>query len=495
LINLKYPLVNDYTLKVSGHGGKFKSKESSFSPIVLDEFRKKIIEGLKEKHTPKTTTDEKGKGMGGPPQVGFNPADPEQAGWTFLVNNTDSVAASAIQNAIRPLAIHRGKFDFNRPLIFKNEAEENWLRLIGEYKIQTESQYILIIGDLQSIPLDFQNLLSTDAFVGRLDFDDVNEIKTYAEKIVRIETSGSGFVNKEATFFATDQGVNSSGCYDPTHFTRFDVEKELIPNVDALTLKNTLPNKFSTNKLTETDATKENLKHSIKESTPGLVLTSSWGLCAPGEDLGLQKKIGGAICCQPEHGDVPFEKLLFTANDVLSEPFLEGGVFFQQSSFGFGTPSVSEIYKWIRTDDEWGLTKDIAPTSFVSALPKKLIFHPKGPLAFIGHFDEMLSYTIASEDDFQLEDRKTRMNSMSFAIENILLGAPVGYALKKIKADFNTINNRIAAISGPLVSDLRLGKEVEDSRIEEFSDLMLKRHKTKNYMIFGDPAVRIQQWA
>ena len=385
--------------------------------------------------------------------------------------------------------------DFQRPLIFNNEAEEEWLRLIGDYKNQTESQYILIIGDLQSIPLDFQNLLSSDAFVGRLDFDDVNEIKTYAEKIIRIENSSSGFVNKEATFFTTDQGVNSSGCYDPTHFNRFDVEKELIPNVDALTLKNTLPNKFSTNKLTETDATKENLKHSIKETTPGLVLTSSWGLCAPGEELGLQKKIGGAICCQPEPGDVSPEKLLFTADDILSESFLEGGVFFQQSSFGFGTPAISEIYKWIRKNDKWGMTKDIAPTSFVSALPKKLIFHPKGPLAFIGHFDEMLSYTIATEEDFQLEDRKTRMKSISFAIENILRGAPVGYALKMIKAEFNMANNRIAEISGPLVIDLLQHKAVENSRMLEFSELMLNRHKTKNYMIFGDPAVRIQQWA
>lgn len=497
MINLKYSQVIIHLLKVSPHGFGFTSKESTFRPIIVDEFRKKIISGIKESQT--HLGEEMGK-SGPDKKIVSDQSLPEEAGWTFLINSNHPLR-NQIVDAIQPLAIHREMDRTRVPLLYDEGPEQFWTSWISDYKMQSKGpfreppKYILIIGDPQSIPFGLQNKLSLVAFVGRLDFDDINEIKTYAEKVVRIENSDNGFVNREATFFTTDQGVNSSGCYDPTHFSRFDVEKELIPNVEVMASELNLPNKFSANKLTETDATKSELTHSVKESSPGLVLTSSWGMCAPGENMDLQKEFGGAICCQGDPDEVSYKDLLFTANDILAEPFLEGGVFIQQSSFGYGTPASSELHKWIGKNDNWQMPRQIAPTSFISALPKKLIFHPKGPLAFIGHLDEMLSYTIAEDADFQMEDRKKRMNSFSFAIENILRGTPIGYALKNMKEEFSLLNDSIVDISGYLVKELNDGKEIEESKQKQFSDLMLQRHKAKNYMIFGDPAVRIKRWA
>ncbi len=467
-------------MKISSQGQTLTDK-ISFNPINSDDFRKKIIQGLKEKiQEPESRKRGMGK-AGDAPQVGYNPAIPEQAGWTFLINKD----STEIIDAIRPLAIHREKQDFRRPLFFDNEPEEHWLDVVDDFKSQSTSKYILIIGDLQSIPLEFENLLSTYAFVGRLDFDNLDQIKEYGEKVIRIEKNNSGFVNKETTFFATDHGVNSTGCYDPTHFKRFDVEKALIPAVKGLP--------SVTNELIEEDATKEKLSHSINDSIPGLILTSSRGVSFPGEDLGLQKKLGGSIRCQPE-SDVPAEKQIFGADDVFPEPFLEGGVFFQQSSFSFGTPPSSEIYK-LFGKKETLQAPQIAPTSFVASLPKKLIFHSKGPLAFIGHFDEMLSYTISEDSDFQLEDRPTRTRPFLFALDTILKGGPVGYALSQIKEDYNTVNDQITRKTQRIIDDLRNGKKVEDSRIEEYGSLFMRRYELKNYHIFGDPAVRITQWA
>ncbi|HUU47712.1 MAG TPA: hypothetical protein VMW55_02900 [Nitrosopumilaceae archaeon] len=482
-------------MKVSPHGFGFTTKESSFRPIIYDEFRKKIIKGIKENQTSNL------QGKSSPPRkLTSDPSIPEEAGWTFLINSKH-LLRNQIIDAIQPLAMHREMDRTREPFFYDAQPEQFWTRWISDYRMQSRGQfreppkYILIIGDPQSIPLGLQAKLSIVAFVGRLDFDDVNEIREYAEKIIRIENSDTGFVNREATFFTTDQGINSSGCYDPTHFSRFDVEKELIPNVDSLASKFELPNKFSTNKLTETDATKNELQHSIKDSTPGLVLTSSWGMCAPGENMALQKEFGGAICCQGNPDNIPYKDLLFTAADVLPDPFLEGGVFIQQSSFSYGTPASSELHNWISKEDNWQMPRQIAPTSFVSALPKKLIFHPKGPIAFIGHLDEMLSYTIAEDEDFQMDDRPARMDSLSFAVENILRGTPIGYAFKKMKEEFSLLNDSIVDVGAFLVNELGKGKDIEESKQKQFSDLMLQRHKTKNYMIFGDPAVRIKQWA
>ena len=483
-------------MKISAHGFGYTTKESSFRPIIYDEFRKKIIKGIKENQTRGAPT-----GKSSPPRkLTSDPAIPEEAGWTFLINSNHPLRNQII-DAIQPLAIHREMDRTRIPLLYDGQPEQFWTSWINEYRMLSRGQfreppkYILIIGDPQSVPLGFQAKLSIVAFVGRLDFDDVNEIKAYAEKIIRIENSDAGFVNRETTFLTTDHGVNSSGCYDPTHFSRFDIEKELIPNVDSLASKLELQNKFSTNKLSESDATKNELQHSIKESTPGLVFTSSWGMCAPGENMALQKEFGGAICCHGNPDEVPYKDLLFTAEDVSTDPFLEGGVFFQESSFGYGTPSSSELHNWISQKDNWQMPKQIAPTTFVSALPKKLVFHRSGPIAFIGHLDEMLSYTIAEDEDFQKDDREKRMSSISFAIENILLGTPIGYSLKKMKEEYSLLNDSIVELGGGIVKDLNQGREIEDSQQKQFSDLMLQRHRTKNYMIFGDPAARIKQWA
>ncbi|HUT05325.1 MAG TPA: hypothetical protein VMW74_01365 [Nitrosopumilaceae archaeon] len=486
-------------MKVSPHGFGFTTKESSFRPIIYDEFRRKIIMGIRENQAQLHGLQIQAKAA--PPRKTTSDISiPEEAGWTFLINSNHPLRNQII-DAIQPLAIHREMDRSRVPLLYDGQPEQFWTSWINDYRMLSRGsfreppKYILIIGDPQSIPFGLQAKLSIVAFVGRLDFDDVNEIRTYAEKVIRIENSDTGFVNRETTFFTTDQGINSSGCYDPTHFNRFDVEKELIPNVDGLASKLELPNNFSANKLSESDATKNELQHSIKDSTPGLVLTSSWGMCAPGENMALQKEFGGAICCQGNPDKIPYKDLLFTAADVLPEPFLEGGVFIQQSSFSYGTPSSSELHNWISRDDNWQMPRQIAPTTFVSSLPKKLIFHPKGPLAFIGHLDEMLSYTIAEDEDFQMEDREKRMKSLSFVIENILRGTPIGYALKNMKEEYSLLNDAIVDVSGYLVNELNQGKDIEESKQKQFSDLMLQRHKTKNFMIFGDPAVRIKQWA
>jgi hypothetical protein len=483
-------------LKVSPHGFGYTTKESSFRPIIYDEFRRKIIKGIKQ-----TKTLDKMQGKSSPPRkLTSDPAVPEEAGWTFLINS-DHPLRNQIVDAIQPLAIHREMDRTRIPLLYDGKPQQFWDSWISDYRMLSRGQYneppkyILIIGDPQSIPLGLQAKLSIVAFVGRLDFENINELRAYVDKVIRIENSDSGFVNKETTFFTTDQGVNSSGCYDPTHFSRFDIEKELIPNVETLASRLDLPNNFKANKLTESDATKIELKNSIRESNPGLVVTSTWGMCAPGEDMSIQKEFGGAICCHGNPDSTPYQDLLFTAYDVPLEGFLEGGVFFQQSSFGYGTPASSELHNWISQNDNWQMPRQIAPTTFISALPKKMVFNPKGPLAFIGHLDEMLSYTIAQDEDFQMEDRAKRMSSISFAIENILRGTPIGYALKKMKEEYSLLNDSIVGIGADIISRLNQDREIEESQQKQFSDLMLQRHKTKNFMIFGDPAVRIKQWA
>jgi len=63
-----------------------------------------------------------------------------------------------------------------------------------------------------------------------------------------------------------------------------------------------------------------------------------------------------------------------------------------------------------------------------------------------------------------------------------------------MKEEFSLLNDSIVDVGAFMVNELDKGKEIEDSKQKQFSDLMLQRHKTKNFMIFGDPAVRIKNW-
>ena len=92
----------------------------------------------------------------------------------------------------------------------------------------------------------------------------------------------------------------------------------------------------------------------------------------------MQRRVNGAICCQATDGD-----WLSTPDNVPDDdtPFLEGAVFFQFACYGYGTPDKSDFMHWL------GQPALNAEADFVAALPKRLLAHPRGPIAYIGHVD------------------------------------------------------------------------------------------------------------
>lgn len=63
-------------------------------------------------------------------------------------------------------------------------------------------QYILIVGGPDQVPFLFQSILDTVANVGRVDFDSLDDLKNYVEKLIRLETAPEPVVAKEALMFA-----------------------------------------------------------------------------------------------------------------------------------------------------------------------------------------------------------------------------------------------------------------------------------------------------
>ena len=125
-----------------------------------------------------------------------------------------------IIETLRPLAAHRGMEDPSAPLVFGGEPEEVWGDWLQEnyYAPGLEGKkiphYVLMAGGPKMLPFGLQSLLDTVASVGRVEFDTLDELKQYGEKIIRIETAEDPVVKREVILFAPDGGMQ-----DPTYFT------------------------------------------------------------------------------------------------------------------------------------------------------------------------------------------------------------------------------------------------------------------------------------
>ena len=116
--------------------------------------------------------------------------DPRLAGWTFLLNAEDPEYHEII-DILRPLAEHRGMADPDDPLHFRNEPPQDWWDWLLENYSTLEGarppHYVLLVGGPEQIPFHFQSLVQSAAAVGRVASDSLEDLKTYVDKVLRLE--------------------------------------------------------------------------------------------------------------------------------------------------------------------------------------------------------------------------------------------------------------------------------------------------------------------
>jgi hypothetical protein len=408
--------------------------------------------------------------------------DPVAAGWTFIINENDPQRDQII-DAINPLTIHRGMDDPSHPMIFNNEPKEEWSNWIAENYFTIEKRnpprYALIVGGPDEVPFHFQSFLATAASVGRIDFDSIDDLKTYIEKVIRLEKASSTTVSRQVLFFAPD-----AGWPDPTYYSNAYMAKPLSDHV-----KTNLG--FETQDLMGRMATKNELLQSLKASAPALVYTASHGLGAKNESLEEQKRLNGAICCQRSSNQINETEWLITAEDIPNnpdQPFLEGSIFFQFACFGYGTPSESDFMHWL------GRNELNAEADFTAAIPKKLLSHRRGPIGYIGHVDTAWLHGFDdpnSPDSPRIMGEKWHPRIQPFvgALESLLQVNPTGMAMGDMGRQYNFLNARLT----DAFDLLKRGKIRNTSQFQAgLSDTFIYRTDAQNYMIFGDPAARLR---
>lgn len=401
--------------------------------------------------------------------------DPHVAGWTFLVNGDDP-SVNDIIRTIHPLAEHRKMSDPTSPLVFNNEAEEDWRWWIGEnYRspdVEEIPHYILIVAGPAFVPFRFQAFLDIVASVGRVYFDSMNDLDAYVKKIIRLEKADAPVVDRTVLFFAPDGGPD-----DPTFFSRLHMAEPLseYTRTDL---------GLNTQDIVRDEATKQRLSNACNASNPALVYTASHGVGAQNESLDIQKRYNGAICCQGFDVN-PGMMNLFSADDISYDaPFLEGSVFFQFACFGYGTPAYSDFMHW------FGQPELNSEEDFIAALPKKLLAHPRGPIGYIGHVDATWLHGFADPENPLIIDRwHKRIFPFKKAIDELLACQPLGRALSTMNEEYNFGNSYLSSLWDRIQ---RGGHEMTLERNSRLVNTFIKRSDAQNYMIFGDPAARLR---
>jgi hypothetical protein len=230
------------------------------------------------------------------------------------------------------------------------------------------------------------------------------------------------------------------------------------------------------------EANKGNLLAALGGPKPPAVLfTASHGMAIKAGRPNQPTDQGGLLCQDwPGYGSVRAEHFLAAA-DVGDDANVNGLVAFLFACFGAGTPDADQFLMDLA---QVGAARPLAPQPFVAALPRRLLAHPKGSaLAVFGHVDRAWCFSIQPPKTTGAQIGPFR-NGLGY----ILNGSPVGHAVSlQFGQHYAALSTTLlAAVSPTAPAYMRLNDHDLVTR-------WLQRNDAQNYVMLGDPAVRIRK--
>ncbi|MGP0066718.1 MAG: hypothetical protein ACLQGP_24400 [Isosphaeraceae bacterium] len=426
-------------------------------------------------------------GSGLPEDLVSKANDPAAVGWA-VVFSSDTPAE--IRDAVEPLIAHRRDHTRVEPDQLKvleiapGTSLDDWLKKIGAHRSDVEPTrlpyYVMFVGGPASIPFEHQSELGIGYAVGRLSFDHPDDYRRYVESVIRYETAGTPVHGREIVYWGTRNRADratqlSADCLvkpliegDPTAVR--PVDKQPISEVRG----------FRSRFHLGASATRANLLECLHggdpSARPAFLFTASHGLGFP-KGHEHQTAQQGALLCQdwPGVGTRPDPSHCLTAADLDDDARVHGLIAFLFACYGAGTPASDHFLA-----DRSKAAVPIADSPFVAALPKRLLAHPGGgALAVIGHVERAWGYSIRPAG------LGSRLLPFRNLIGKVLGGNPVGFATK----DFG---DRYANASTRLLNLISGTNPAAKPRDSEMAALWVERNDAQNYILLGDPAVRLR---
>ncbi len=402
----------------------------------------------------------------------------DEFGWGVIFAHD---ADPAVIDALRPLLEWRkaqaGKYykEYSGGMggFRPTDTKTSWLGRqggsVGPADPELVPYYLLIVGSPERIPYRFQTLLDVQYAVGRIHFDTLDEYAQYAQSVITAEREQVRLPRRMTFFGAANPD-------DPA--TKLSSEHLVTPLLESLG-KAKQEKAWDFQSILREEATKARLGQVLSgKDVPGLLFTASHGMGFPNGDK-RQIPHQGALLCQDWPGPRKFqgpvpEDFYFSADDLGSDTNLLGMIAFFFACYGAGTPLQDEFAQQAFKNKQ----ADIAPRPFIASLPKRMLSLPKGgALAVVGHVERAWGYSFFWGKNRSLAAFESTMLSL-------MDGYPIGYAAE-------TINERYAEISTELtdiLQDVQFGLTVEPL---EMASKWTANNDSKNYIILGDPAVRM----
>jgi hypothetical protein len=403
-----------------------------------------------------------------------DPNNLEQAGWGVIFP-TD--IDSSVKKALEPLTEMRQSQAGELFKVFEyqpGETVRDWLERygVGLFTVNPRAgvpYYLLIVGSPTQIPLEFQYLLDAYWAVGRLHFATEEEYRQYAESVVEYESSKTVPQAKRVAIFAPrNDGDRATGLF----YSQVALPLTLAtPSTNPVGQRQGFKARIALGEFATKETLQSLLRGKNSESQVALLFTGSHGGYVPMEDPDQMEKLGAIVCQDwPGYGP-PSAEHYVSAADLDKEANLCGMIHYLFACYGGGCPRLDT---YTRNAD--GSPRQIATNTILARLPQKML--SKGCLAVIAHVDRAFAYSFQSGNSSpQIQD-----------IRNILVQIMQGQRLGQAMDSFNL---RWAVLSAELTEALRSRREraVSDS---ELAHRWIARDDARNYLILGDPAVRLR---
>jgi hypothetical protein len=413
-----------------------------------------------------------------------DPMDLRQAGFTVLL---PSDVDPAIREALKPLLELR-QSQVNDDKLFQifeggkgvraGQGPGSWAAERGVSLAAPVSPprgvpyYMLIVGSPQQIPFEFQAQLDLQWAVGRLHFDKVEDYAAYAQAVVDYEKGVTPVRKKRVALWmprnagdiatpllagavGTDflgQGV-STPLGQRRHF-------EIAPFIgDGQATKSRLADIF---------------RGTIDGGAPAIVFTGSHGAEWPIADPDVQRRRQGALVTQEWSRGQPLQpEHYFSGEDLPADTDVRGLFAFVFACFGGGCPDKDSYY--FNAD---GSNVALTPAPIVASLPQALL--ARGALAVIAHVDRAFSYGF---EDIMGTPQEQLLRS---PLELLMKGQRAGLAADPLNLQWSTLAAQLGlALGGNLP-----GNPQPTSGL--VANLYIARDDARNYIVLGDPAVKLR---
>ncbi len=413
---------------------------------------------------------------------GKDPKDLSQAGWGVIFPASLDVRQMAVlKEALKPLLEHRQAQAAAAKAHYYKECSGNlgyqagqskndFLKLHGRGPGVADPEklpyYLLIAGDPEQIPYSFQYQLDVQYAVGRVFFESYEDYYRYAISVVEAEKQVYQLKKKAAFFGAANPDDGA---------TQLSAEYLIGPLAEFI--KTEKPDwQVQVNQAEK--AYKIDLDQLLRsKDAPAFLFTASHGMAFPSGDS-RQYPHQGALLCQDwpgpkaHKGRIP-EDFYFSGEDLSPDANLLGTLAFFFACYGAGTPRLDDFSRIAFKDKS-----EIAPRAFLSQLPTRMLAHPQGSaLAVVGHVERAWGYSFVW--DGVGEDLTTFKSTLT----RLMDGFPIGSALEHF-------NSRYAELASDLTTELDETDE-ETQNVVKIAGMWTANHDARNYMVIGDPAVRM----